>query len=233
MSFDELALDSEQYQLGWINAYENTSSGALWKSDCIEFLPEYCARMRRLGVCNVLEAGCGDGRNTMELLQHGFQVIGTDLSPIALERTLDASKARGFKQVCLVRADIERLPDPFPRMAFEWIVCLDVFGQLSRVQQTLQGFRQLLIPQGYILMNLYTLNDATFGVGEALGPRSFLYRGTLFRFFSEQDVDDLCEGFEIVERRLVSWVDPPHPGYREASHKHESHVLLLRTKDNG
>lgn len=230
--FDVVELTKEQYQSGWNRAYQTTDNEKnLWKSEPIEFLPKYMDILKQRGVVSILDAGCGDGRNTIALLKYGFFVAGVDLSVVALGRALQKARSFALNSVSLVRGDIEELPLPFVEDLFDCVACLDVFGQLLHVEAALDGFRRLTRPGGYILMNLYTPNDATYGSGEKVGPNTYLYRDTLFRFFDHDDVRALVKDFEIVEQTLMSWQDPPHPGFREHPHTHENHVLLLRRLD--
>ena len=43
--------------------------------------------------CRTLEVGCGTGTNAIYLAQHGFEVVGVDISPIAVEHA--RTKANG------------------------------------------------------------------------------------------------------------------------------------------
>ena len=40
-----------------------------------------------------LEVGCGTGTNAIYLVQHGFEIVGVDVSPLAIDKARD--KARG------------------------------------------------------------------------------------------------------------------------------------------
>ena len=50
---------------------------------------ESCA----IAPCRTLEVGCGTGTNAIYLAQHGFEVVGVDISPIAVEHA--RTKANG------------------------------------------------------------------------------------------------------------------------------------------
>lgn len=228
--YDDISLSKEEYQSGWIEAYQRKKGEFLWKQDPIEFLPNYAPILRENKVQSILEAGCGDGRNVVYLLREGFRVIGVDLSPIALANALDLADHQGKNDACFVNADLESLPHPFPEHSFDALTCLDVFGQVLEVEQTVSGFQRVVRPNGLLLLNLYTPEDAAFGVGQKLGDRSFLYNKTLFRFFTEQDIRTLFAQFDILKMEKMHWQDPPHPGYRDDYHIHDSFVFLLRNR---
>src|SRR5437660_8061022 len=66
--------------------------------------------------CPAIELGCGTGTNSVWLAQQGFDVLGVDLSPLALERAEQRAKAAGVK-VRFVAADVLNPPDlggPYP-----------------------------------------------------------------------------------------------------------------------
>jgi SAM-dependent methyltransferase len=48
---------------------------------------------RAIAPCRTLEVGCGTGTNAIYLAQHGFEVVGIDISPLAVEAA--RTKANG------------------------------------------------------------------------------------------------------------------------------------------
>lgn len=62
----------------------------------------------------VLDAGCGDGRNLVFLLQRGFECFGVDSEPTAIEvvRRVAARLAPGLPASNFAVADLTRLPYP-------------------------------------------------------------------------------------------------------------------------
>jgi methyl halide transferase len=63
-----------------------------------------------LGPCRALEIGCGTGTNSVWLAQQGFEVVGLDVAPLAVEQANQRAKATGVK-VHFVVADVLQLPD--------------------------------------------------------------------------------------------------------------------------
>ena len=67
--------------------------------------------------CKVLDVGCGTGDNSIWLAQNGFQVVGTDVSDIAIEKAKEkASKANvkcDFILVDFLKNKIEGVPFGF------------------------------------------------------------------------------------------------------------------------
>lgn len=227
-SFDAIDLSKEKYQSGWLRAYERQTKDPLWKPQPIEFLPKYVQLFRTKGIKRILDACCGDGRNSIYMLREGFSVVGLDLSAIALEKAFGYSRELLPHNGFFVQGDVELLPSPFPHETFDALVCLDAFGQILEIEKVLSGFKAIVRRDGYILMNLYTPEDAAYGEGERIGDKTYLFQETLFRFFTEDDLNSLFRRFEIVEVTKLRWDDPPHLGYRNYSHTHDSLVVLLR-----
>src|SRR5690242_9818505 len=49
---------------------------------------------RAIAPGRTLEVGCGTGTNAIYLAQHGFEVMGVDIAPVAIERA--RARARGL-----------------------------------------------------------------------------------------------------------------------------------------
>lgn len=65
-----------------------------------------------------IDLGCGSGSNAIFLADHGFDVVGVDFSPIALQKARIAATGRPnrrirFVQADLTASDIPGVPGPF------------------------------------------------------------------------------------------------------------------------
>src|SRR5262245_2677638 len=54
-----------------------------------------------------LDLGCGTGTNVLYLAQHGWEVVGVDFSPLAIQRA--RQRAQKTPAVTLVEGDVTRL----------------------------------------------------------------------------------------------------------------------------
>lgn len=226
--FERISLLKENYQTGWLDAYAQSTSKSLWKEEPIEFLPDYVDRFKKNNVRHILDVGCGDGRNAIFLLKNGFSVTGIDLSPIATRKASDWAQSAGLQNATFLNTDIEEFPWALDENAFDSIVCLDVFGQILKIDSLVNNFYRTIRPGGYVLTNLYTPQDAAYSIGKAVGHNTFLYKDTLWRFFTKEDIKKIFSKFTIVDIKSLTWVDPPHPGYRDDPHTHDSYIVLLQ-----
>lgn len=93
----------------------------------------------------VLDAGCGSGRNMVELARLG-EVTGVELSPASVA----VARERGVGEV--LEGTVEDLP--FPDDSFDFAVCLDVIEHLDEDRPTLRELRRVVRPGGWLLVTV-------------------------------------------------------------------------------
>jgi SAM-dependent methyltransferase len=93
----------------------------------------------------ILDAGCGSGRNMIELARHGT-VSGVELSGASV----DVARARGVGEV--IAGSV--LDMPFDGDSFDLSVCLDVIEHLDDDVGALRELRRVLAPGGSLLVTV-------------------------------------------------------------------------------
>jgi SAM-dependent methyltransferase len=93
----------------------------------------------------LLDAGCGSGRNMVDL-QHYGPVTGIELSPPSVQ----AARARGVGEV--IEGSV--LEMPFPQDTFELAVSLDVIEHLEDDVAALRELRRVVAPGGRLLVTV-------------------------------------------------------------------------------
>lgn len=104
----------------------------------------------------VLDAGCGAGRHSYFMALYGAEVTAFDLSPEAVQATLD--NAWTLPNLDAICADIYDLPEEW-NGKFDCVVCIGVLHHLPDPQE---GFRQLvrtLKPGGKLVIWVYGRKD--------------------------------------------------------------------------
>jgi SAM-dependent methyltransferase len=131
----------------------------------------------------VLDVGCGDGRMTKALLEHGARVLGCDLDMPALTRSARAISSPDL--VAIVQGDARHLP--FGDQVFGLVVFafngLDFIVPSSGRVQALQEIHRVLRPGGY-----FALSSHNF-LGAMLSPRGMRSRrewGWRLRYLSSR-----------------------------------------------
>jgi SAM-dependent methyltransferase len=102
----------------------------------------------RLGVpqpARVLDAGCGSGRNMIDLARYG-EVAGIELSGTSV------ALARARKVGEVVEGSV--LEMPFAADSFDLAVCLDVIEHLQDDRAALRELRRVLAPGGALLVTV-------------------------------------------------------------------------------
>jgi SAM-dependent methyltransferase len=111
------------------------------------------AALRMLGDVagrSVLDAGCGAGAHSLELIRAGAVVTGVDLSA----GLLDIARARLGPDVQLQQADlVQRLP--FADASFDAVLASLVMHYLPDWQLTLAEFRRVLRPSGRLVISTH------------------------------------------------------------------------------
>jgi SAM-dependent methyltransferase len=115
----------------------------------------YCGRRRVLDVlmrslplasgARILDAGCGSGRNMVDLQNYG-EVTGIELSPPSVQ----AARAREVGEV--VEGSV--LEMPFADASFELAVSLDVIEHLQDDVGALRELRRVVAPGGRLLVTV-------------------------------------------------------------------------------
>lgn len=93
----------------------------------------------------ILDAGCGSGRNMVDLARHG-EVTGVELSEAAAEA------ARGRHVGHVVEGSVMEMP--FAPASFDLAVCLDVIEHLQDDRGALRELRRVLAPGGALLVTV-------------------------------------------------------------------------------
>jgi ubiquinone/menaquinone biosynthesis C-methylase UbiE len=121
---------------------------------------------------------------------------------------------------------------PLGDAQFDAVVCINGFCQLDRPDVAVREVARVLRPGGKFLVDIFTPQDAAFGVGEQIAAQDFLYRGTLFRFFTAEQFAGIYEGvFRVVEMFETTWMDPPHGNFRPEKHLHAAVVYVFEKRE--
>ncbi|HEY3754818.1 MAG TPA: methyltransferase domain-containing protein [Opitutaceae bacterium] len=209
----------------WNQLYASTSE-LIWGCDPIGFLAECLPVGSALPAGPILDAGAGEGRNLPPLLALNRPVCACDASAAALAKIPRTVAARISERVC----DLEQTG--YPDANFALILLSDTVETLPEPEPVLREMLRLLRRGGVLLANLPDHDDGVAGVNLQPAPGGgWLYQGKFFyRFFSIQEAESLFigAGFELVAGHDCHWMEPPHPQFRDASHRHHSRVVLAR-----
>jgi SAM-dependent methyltransferase len=116
-----------------------------WYRGRREVLDRVICELRLPAPARILDAGCGSGRNMVELARHGA-VSGVELSSASVE----LARARNAGEV--VAGSV--LEMPFESDSFDLAVCLDVIEHLADDVGALRELRRVVAPGGLLLVTV-------------------------------------------------------------------------------
>jgi len=124
----------------------------------------------------VLDAGCGTGRLTLELLRNGYEVVAVDHEEDMVELTNNSVAKDGFKQRVAMKISLENL-DQLSSDEFDEIFCCDVIEHVKDDRRALSQLRDLLKPNGRLIITvpawqfLFNERDERMGHYRRYSPR--------------------------------------------------------------
>lgn len=220
--------DAGDVHSGWLELYSAATNGVpTWS----ESPPPFLDKLKPFipsdpPKCKLLETCAGDGRITEVLVKWGADVTALDLSPAALQQLRNNFERRRLPQPLTVRGSATDIP--LGDEQFDVVVCVNGFCQLDRPRLSMQEAARVLRPGGCFCLDIFTPKDETFGNGEQIAAQDFLYKGTLFRYFTAEQFTGIYKDFfRVVNMFESAWVDPPHGDFRPVSHNHHAIVYVL------
>jgi len=216
----------------WDRSYNVTVMPNLWGEAPVPFVTEAIRIFRADGGRKYLELPCGDGRNTIPLAKELPILIAADTSPNALRINSFRLRAFGLDNCILQKSDI--FETQFVDNDFDGIFCCDVLGHLKDVSSAISELLRVSDHSKPIMANVFALGDSTRADSmRKIGPEEYIYADKFyFKYYERADVVKLLDRFpiDIVSIELVKWTEPPHEGYREYSHEHQSWLFVIRKK---
>ncbi|MCL7412211.1 MAG: class I SAM-dependent methyltransferase [ANME-2 cluster archaeon] len=179
-----------------IMAWEEEHRRCIWKGPySLDYFHRYAPSS---GI--ILDAGCGIGRYAIPLVMQGYNVIGMDVSMVALGE-LDKAKQRRSIGIELAAADTYHLP--FKDNTFNGVVCFGVLQHLLETEQraALGEFNRILTPGGILVMEVLGREDMRMG-GVEVEP--FTYgrdTGTVYHYFTISELSGLLRDFDVLDIR--------------------------------
>jgi cyclopropane fatty-acyl-phospholipid synthase-like methyltransferase len=207
----------EKYQI----EYEQ-SSDCFWAKEPAKYVRLFVDKyLEDLKDFNVLDLGAGEGKNAVYLANKGANVLGIDISPIALSRfDKQPNYISARKNINIECKDIRKCS--FDKESFNLIVAYGIFHCLSsrrEIAEYISIAKSWIKENGYFIIVTFTDEITPPDLQSYLEYESFLKRGELESFF---------EGWEILEKEddIITEVHPTSI----IEHKH-SLVRLIAKKN--
>jgi tellurite methyltransferase len=131
-----------------------------------------------------LDIATGKGRNAIFLAEQGFQVVGIDISPVALEVARRTAQEKSLA-IDWQEADLERIE--LPKGYYDLVVNFN-YLQRSLVPQ----IKKTLKPGGWVIFETYLTDQSK--IGHPINPDYLLFHNELLGFFRDFRVHYYREG---------------------------------------
>jgi ubiquinone/menaquinone biosynthesis C-methylase UbiE len=220
----------ESAKAEWDQSYNLAASPNLWGAQPVPFIAKAVEAFKANGAQTAIDIPCGDGRNTVPLVQNLPFVIAADVSLNALQIT---SKLLDFYHVTnsiVLESDV--FATKFIDSQFDAVFCWDLLGHLQNPHLAVNELLRICKLGGLIIGSVFSLGDSTRGKDMiATGQEEYLYADKFyFKFYGEEQVRALLGAVraDMLSLELVTWEEPPHEGYREYAHEHQSWAFTLR-----
>jgi SAM-dependent methyltransferase len=215
----------------WNNAYANGADN-LWGDPPVPYAEVAARLFAANNAFIVLDLPCGDGRNLQTLAEGAVILIGGDTSAnaIAISRRV-AERAHLADKLVFLELDAYLLK--IPSDTIDGIFCWDLLGHLSNPERALTEMYRILRPGGRLVANMWTMNDCQVSdpnIRET-APKEYLDHFDFYcRFYDRSDLDALLAAARMTAERVevARWTEPPHIGYRDYEHDHESLVFTVK-----
>lgn len=235
MEISERRQFDESAKIMWNESYRLSKAKNLWGAAAVPYVDHAIDVFKSESCISVIDIPCGDGRNMVELLSGVPFVVGMDSSNNALSIADAALREKKLKNYVLLQGDL--FDTKFQTWQFDGVFCWDVLGHLRAPHLALSELHRICRDDGVVIASFFAHGDSTKGVGMvALGENKYIFAESYyFRYYGADDVRKLVEacGFAVVRMDLVRWVEPPHEGYREYEHEHESWAVVLKKVKQG
>ncbi|MFT3891220.1 MAG: class I SAM-dependent methyltransferase [Anaerolineales bacterium] len=170
----------------------------------------------------VLELGCGDGWDTVDLLAAECNVIAADISTKNLGESKRSVPGAKFIQLdngqSLPFADrsVDVIVASLSLHYFTWIVTMQISSELRRCLQ----------PDGILLARFNSTHDYNYGASPTssdIEPNFRLVETSTKRFFDEESVRTFLQGWDIqfLEENTIHRYDKPKSVWETMAVAHE------------
>jgi SAM-dependent methyltransferase len=235
---DSLSRDTDTAQAQmWDGAYDPSALGGqpnLWGDPPVPYAQIAAELFAAADAAVIMDLPCGDGRNLPPLAAGAPILLAGDTSRRAMTIARSVVQRAGVQRQVLF-SEVDAYSTGLLDDSIDGIFCWDLLGHLTEPEGALTEFVRILRPGGCLIANMWTMNDCQVADDRArmteIAPKTYLDHAEFYcKFYDEQDLAELLgsvgSAAESVE--TASWWEPPHPGYRDYVHQHESLIFRVR-----
>lgn len=219
----------------WDGAYRPDvigDQGNLWGDPPVPYA-ETAARLFAVHDAKVImDLPCGDGRNLPPLAAGAPILLAGDTSTNGM-RIAEQVVTRAGVRDKVVFTETNAFATGLLDDSLDGIFCWDLLGHLTNPEDALREMYRVLRPGGHIVANMWTMNDCQVSDPniKEIAPREYIDHFDFYcRFYDREDLDALLDAVGMPAKlvEVQSWWEPPHAGYRDYEHEHESLIFTIQ-----
>jgi SAM-dependent methyltransferase len=222
----------------WNEAYSSagvTGQGNLWGDPPVPHAAVAARLFADNSAAVVLDLPCGDGRNLPPLAAGAPILLAGDTSRNAMEIAEKVAGKAGIRRR-LVFIEMDAFGTGLLGGSVGGVFCWDLLGHLRNPQDALREMHRITRPGGHIVANLWTMKDCQTSDPniKEIAPKEYIDHFDFYcRFYDRDDAGALLGsvGLRAESVELARWREPPHAGYRDYEHGHESLVVTIKKEE--
>lgn len=192
-------LHNEENKRYWDSYYREIEI----KVDPSNFAQEVAKYLNRNGT--LIDLGCGNGRDSLYFEMQELNIIAIDLSEVVIEEL--SKQYKDYKNLRFVCGDFTKLEEIVQEQV-EYCYSRFTIHAITERQQDdlLNSVYEVLKEDGLFFIEVRSVNDEIYSMGECVGRNAYIYNGHYRRFIVKEELKEVLKekGFEVIydaERR--------------------------------
>jgi ubiquinone/menaquinone biosynthesis C-methylase UbiE len=219
----------------WNDAYGTNAvadTGNLWGDPPVPHAEVAARLFAASNAAVILDLPCGDGRNLPPLAVGAPILLAGDTSRNAMGIAEKVAERAGIRDKT-VFIEVDAFATGLLDNSVDGIFCWDLLGHLTEPEDALLELQRILRPGGHLVANMWTMNDCQVSDPniKEIAPKEYIDHFDFYcRFYDHEDLETLLTkvGMPAQSVEVSSWWEPPHAGYRDYEHQHESLIFTIR-----
>lgn len=162
--------------------------------------------------CNsIMDLGCGTGRHTIYLAEHGFKVHATDISEHGLEITKAKAKKLNLNNIEFKQHDMRDIP--FDNNSLDGILCVWTTGHgtLEDACKNVNEIYRILKPNGVVVIDYVSIDDVNYGKGTEIAKDTFINNvegeeDIPHHYSTIEELKELYSNFSQVDIKPIEYI---------------------------
>ena len=155
--------------------------------------------LEKYSLKNILELGCGQGRDSIYFAKLGYNIIALDLSENAIKFIEKTRSDENLKNLQLIVHDIQK-PLNFQNSKFDMVysnLSLQFFD-LSQLSKIFSNIVDVMLPDSFFLFSTKKAGDKYYDFGNKISDNAFESKGITRFFFTRYELESLLGKFFTI-----------------------------------